>query len=70
VAPGRLLTESPPRAAATRDPAHVAFMQKQIPLGRFATVEEVAEAVAYFAGSRSGSVTGQVLAVDGGLTVA
>jgi NAD(P)-dependent dehydrogenase (short-subunit alcohol dehydrogenase family) len=32
------------------------------------TPEEVAAAVAYLAGPDAGSITGQVLAVDGGLT--
>ncbi|HEV2316194.1 MAG TPA: SDR family oxidoreductase [Thermoplasmata archaeon] len=37
-----------------------------IPLGRFGTPEEIAEAVAFLAGDRARYVTGQVLAVDGG----
>ncbi len=41
--------------------------KKLIPLGRFGTVEDVAETVAFFASPASGYITGQVLLVDGGL---
>ena len=41
----------------------------QIPLARFGGVEDIAEAVAFFAGSGAGYVTGQVLAVDGGMSM-
>ena len=37
-----------------------------IPLGRFATVEEVASAVAYLAADESRFITGQVISVNGG----
>jgi 3-oxoacyl-[acyl-carrier protein] reductase len=39
---------------------------KAIPLRRFATPDDIAGAVAYFAGEESTYVTGQVLSVDGG----
>ena len=39
------------------------------PLGRIGTVEDMAAAVAYLASEEAGFVTGQVLAVDGGLTI-
>lgn len=42
-------------------------VKKVIPLGRFGTVEEVAETVAFLAGAGAGYITGQVLVVDGGL---
>ncbi|EQD72209.1 short-chain dehydrogenase/reductase SDR [mine drainage metagenome] len=37
-----------------------------IPMGRFGTVPEVADAVVFLAGPRATYITGQVLAVDGG----
>lgn len=38
-------------------------------VGRVGTVEDMAAAVAFFASEEAGFVTGQVLAVDGGLTI-
>ncbi len=70
VAPGRLLTASPSRQETASDPKYMEAMLRRIPLGRFATVEEVAGAIAYLAGPLAGSVTGQTLALDGGLTTA
>ncbi len=43
-------------------------LQQRLPTGRFATVEDVAHAVRYLACDASASVTGHVLAVDGGWT--
>ncbi len=40
----------------------------QIAMGRFGKTEDVASAVAYLAGDDAAYVTGQVLAVDGGMT--
>jgi len=43
---------------------------KQIPLGRFGTVEDVANAIAFLASDESSYITGQVLIVDGGMVTA
>ena len=40
---------------------------KQVPLGRFGTVEDVANAIAFLASDDAAYITGQVLVVDGGL---
>jgi 3-oxoacyl-[acyl-carrier protein] reductase len=40
-----------------------------IPAGRMCSAEEVAGAVSYFASERAAYVTGQVLAIDGGMTM-
>ncbi len=42
-------------------------MLKQIPLGRFGTVEDVANAIAFLASDEASYITGQVLVVDGGM---
>jgi 3-oxoacyl-[acyl-carrier protein] reductase len=41
----------------------------QIPLSRFGQPEEIAGAVAFLCGPSAGYITGQVLAVDGGMAM-
>jgi 2-deoxy-D-gluconate 3-dehydrogenase len=69
IAPGRLDTPSPSRAARTGDTNYMEAMRARIPLQRFATVDEVAAAVCYLASPQAASITGQTLVLDGGLTV-
>jgi NAD(P)-dependent dehydrogenase (short-subunit alcohol dehydrogenase family) len=66
IAPATVLT--PSRADMLSDPAARERMLARIPSGRFVTPEEVAAAVVYLASPEAASVTGQVLAIDGGLT--
>jgi 3-oxoacyl-[acyl-carrier protein] reductase len=65
VAPGFVLTE------LTKDlPQNLQDqITAQTPLGRFGTTEEVAIAVAVLASDEAAFITGQVLAVDGGLVM-
>jgi 3-oxoacyl-[acyl-carrier protein] reductase len=44
-------------------------IREQVPMGRFGSVEEVAEVVAFLVGEGAGYVTGQTVAVDGGMTM-
>jgi 3-oxoacyl-[acyl-carrier protein] reductase len=44
-------------------------IRSQVPLGRFGEAEEVAEVVVFLAGEGAGYVTGQTIAVDGGMTM-
>jgi len=65
VAPGFVLTE------LTQDlPAPLqAEITARTPLGRFGTADEIASAVAFLASDEAAYITGQVLAVDGGLVM-
>jgi len=58
-----------PLMAAVPDKVKEALI-KAIPMRRLGQPEEVAEAVMFFAGSGAGYITGQVLSVSGGLTMA
>jgi 3-oxoacyl-[acyl-carrier protein] reductase len=65
VAPGFIVTE------LTKDlPTTLTDQIKTAtPLGRFGTVEEIASAVTFLASDEAAYITGQVLAVDGGLVM-
>jgi NAD(P)-dependent dehydrogenase (short-subunit alcohol dehydrogenase family) len=66
IAPATVLT--PSRADMLSEPQARARMLARIPSGRFVTPEEVAAAVVFLASPEAASITGQVLAIDGGLT--
>ncbi len=65
IAPATALT---PSRQKLLDTAARERMLARIPSGRFITPEEIAAAVCFLAGPASASITGQTLAVDGGLT--
>jgi NAD(P)-dependent dehydrogenase (short-subunit alcohol dehydrogenase family) len=65
VCPGGVLT---PLMESTTSPEFRDMIVKRlVPLGRFCTIEEIGEAVSFLASDRAGMITGQMLAVDGGL---
>lgn len=70
VAPGRMETASPSRAKTGTNPDYMASMLARIPLHRFATAEEVADAITYLTSPAAASITGHTLVIDGGLTSA
>ena len=51
------------------DSAHQDQITARTPLGRFGTTDEIAYAVAFLAHDEAAYITGQVLAVDGGLVM-
>ncbi|MBQ3387811.1 MAG: 3-oxoacyl-[Thermoguttaceae bacterium] len=63
IAPGFIETDM----TAVLDPAIVTEMKNRIPLGRFGAPEDIANAVLYFVSPDSSFVTGQVIAIDGGM---
>lgn len=67
VCPGA--TDTPMMAQVTKgDPAIIAQVNQNIPLGRFADPDDIAQAVVWLCSDQATYITGAALPVDGGLT--
>jgi 3-oxoacyl-[acyl-carrier protein] reductase len=67
VLPGRISTARIHQLSGSEEAAEAAAA-KEVPAGRLGTVEEMAAAAVFFCSARASYVTGETLAVDGGLT--
>jgi 3-oxoacyl-[acyl-carrier protein] reductase len=67
VAPGIVATEL---TRQNNTPEQIAALVEQIPLGRLAEADELAEVIAFLCSERNSYITGQVLVCDGGLSCA
>ncbi len=65
IAPGYISTDM----TADLDDGQVEALQEQIPLGRLGEPEDVAEVARFLCGPGARYITGQVLAVDGGMVM-
>lgn len=68
VAPGGVQTEMLDRVTGGRDSESRRRMERLHPMGRIAQPEEIASVVLWLCSSEASFVTGQIWAVDGGLT--
>ncbi len=69
IAPGTVETPSRIEFFAANPATHAAMI-KRVPVGRFASPEEIAGMACYLACPAASYVTGQILVLDGGLTAA
>jgi glucose 1-dehydrogenase len=67
VAPGAI--ETPINRDVLNDPQQKAEVLEEIPLGRWGSVDDVAQAIAWVASDRASYVTGTTLFVDGGMAL-
>jgi 3-oxoacyl-[acyl-carrier protein] reductase len=63
VAPGFIETDMTARLPAKLQEESL----RSIPLGRFGTCDEVAEAIAFLSGPKAGYITGQIIGINGGM---
>ena len=65
VAPGYVMTDM---TTQNLTQAEIASISAQIPTGRFQTEDDIAQLAAFLCSDANRSITGQLIAVDGGLT--
>jgi NAD(P)-dependent dehydrogenase (short-subunit alcohol dehydrogenase family) len=65
VSPGTIRT---PAVTEIADNPEIPFMERRTPLGRLGEPEEVASLCQFLASDEAGYITGQNIAIDGGLT--
>jgi len=68
VSPGP--TDTPFLASFDDSGRLAAAMERQTPLRKLATPDDVAAAISFLGSAEAGHITGQVLSVSGGLTMA
>lgn len=63
VAPGYVMTDMTRKNLSEEE---IRNIEKNIPTGRFQSEDEIADAVSFFCSEKNKSITGQLLAIDGG----
>lgn len=69
IAPGSIKTPLTAAWMETRGADLTAHYQKEIPLGRIGTAEDCGGAVAFLSSAAANYITGEIIVIDGGLTV-
>ena len=62
-------TYTPGTAERLDDPEYLKGVLNRIPVGKVATIKDIAAAILYLTGTHSGMVTGTTLVIDGGWTI-